>query len=117
MIVYKCLVMILVQAGHTCGDDMDLVDGQPIGSIRASFGFCSTFSDAETFLRFIRQCFLHAQPEKCLVDIGNEPMKTNELEVVTSVGLSNGLLSSNHGHVLIISCFHLVSNGIIYHEL
>ncbi|KAM8966992.1 molybdenum cofactor sulfurase [Pelodytes ibericus] len=45
-------------AGHVCGDDMDMIDGQPTGSIRISFGFMSTFEDAKVFLKFIVDCFL-----------------------------------------------------------
>ncbi|NXA54040.1 MOCOS sulfurase, partial [Nothocercus julius] len=42
-----------LQAGHTCGDDVDLIDGRPTGSVRISFGYMSTFEDAQTFLKFI----------------------------------------------------------------
>ncbi|KAL5009872.1 hypothetical protein ScPMuIL_012177 [Solemya velum] len=46
------------QAGHECGDDKDLINGQPTGSVRISFGYMSTWKDVETCLRFIRECFL-----------------------------------------------------------
>ncbi|XP_012512073.1 PREDICTED: molybdenum cofactor sulfurase isoform X2 [Propithecus coquereli] len=42
-----------LEAGHVCGDDIDLVDGQPTGSVRISFGYMSTLEDAQAFLRFI----------------------------------------------------------------
>ncbi|NXN93282.1 MOCOS sulfurase, partial [Rhinopomastus cyanomelas] len=42
-----------LQAGHVCGDDMDIVDGHPTGSIRISFGYMSSFEDAQNFLKFI----------------------------------------------------------------
>lgn len=32
---------------------MDLIDGQPTGSVRISFGYMSTLEDAQAFLRFI----------------------------------------------------------------
>ncbi|XP_063156384.1 molybdenum cofactor sulfurase isoform X2 [Candoia aspera] len=41
------------QAGHVCGDDIDLIDGHPTGSVRISFGYMSTFEDAQAFLKFI----------------------------------------------------------------
>ncbi|KAF5919135.1 molybdenum cofactor sulfurase [Diceros bicornis minor] len=41
------------QAGHVCGDNVDLIDGQPTGSVRISFGYMSTLEDAQAFLRFI----------------------------------------------------------------
>ncbi|MBZ3890335.1 Molybdenum cofactor sulfurase [Sciurus carolinensis] len=42
-----------LQAGHVCGDDVDLIDGQPTGSVRVSFGYMSTLEDAQAFLKFI----------------------------------------------------------------
>ncbi|XP_053427085.1 molybdenum cofactor sulfurase [Nycticebus coucang] len=51
-----------VQAGHVCGDDIDLVDGHPTGSVRISFGYMSTLEDAQAFLRFIIGTYL------CLAD-------------------------------------------------
>uniref|UniRef100_A0A8C3RXJ1 Molybdenum cofactor sulfurase n=1 Tax=Chelydra serpentina TaxID=8475 RepID=A0A8C3RXJ1_CHESE len=42
-----------LQAGHVCGDDIDIIDGRPTGSVRISFGYMSTFEDAQTFLKFI----------------------------------------------------------------
>ncbi|XP_070536354.1 molybdenum cofactor sulfurase-like [Ptychodera flava] len=45
-------------AGHVCGDDFDLIDGQPTGSVRISFGYMSNYGDACKFLSFIEQCFV-----------------------------------------------------------
>ncbi|KAH0627092.1 hypothetical protein JD844_002490 [Phrynosoma platyrhinos] len=42
-----------LQAGHVCGDDIDVIDGRPTGSVRISFGYMSTFEDAQAFLKFI----------------------------------------------------------------
>eukprot|EP00462_Mataza_sp_D1_P021002 CAMPEP_0175126612 /NCGR_PEP_ID=MMETSP0087-20121206/3950_1 /TAXON_ID=136419 /ORGANISM="Unknown Unknown, Strain D1" /LENGTH=740 /DNA_ID=CAMNT_0016408543 /DNA_START=37 /DNA_END=2259 /DNA_ORIENTATION=- len=47
-------------AGHSCGDDKDIVNGRPTGAVRASFGYMSSFEDASTFLRFIRQQFMNS---------------------------------------------------------
>ncbi|KAM7385938.1 hypothetical protein PAMP_001978 [Pampus punctatissimus] len=47
-----------VQAGHVCGDSIDLVDGRPTGSIRVSFGYMSTFEDCRKFLNFVAECFV-----------------------------------------------------------
>ncbi|XP_078093152.1 molybdenum cofactor sulfurase isoform X2 [Mustelus asterias] len=47
-----------LKAGHVCGDSLDLIDGRPTGSIRISFGYMSTFDDAQTFLKFIVDCFV-----------------------------------------------------------
>ncbi|XP_077868767.1 molybdenum cofactor sulfurase-like [Saccoglossus kowalevskii] len=45
-------------AGHVCGDNFDLVDGLPTGSVRISFGYMSTYQDIKTFLDFIVECFV-----------------------------------------------------------
>ncbi|XP_041866403.1 molybdenum cofactor sulfurase [Melanotaenia boesemani] len=47
-----------LQAGHVCGDSIDLVDGQPTGSVRLSFGYMSTFEDCRKFLNFVVECFV-----------------------------------------------------------
>ncbi|XP_067866818.1 molybdenum cofactor sulfurase isoform X2 [Heterodontus francisci] len=47
-----------LKAGHVCGDSLDLIDGRPTGSVRISFGYISTFDDAQTFLKFIIDCFV-----------------------------------------------------------
>ncbi|CAJ1066614.1 molybdenum cofactor sulfurase [Xyrichtys novacula] len=47
-----------LQAGHVCGDNIDLVDGQPTGSVRVSFGYMSTFKDCQKFLHFVAECFV-----------------------------------------------------------
>ena len=45
-------------AGHVCGDQMDIINGRPTGSVRVSFGYMSTFEDAWMFLNFVKECFL-----------------------------------------------------------
>ncbi|KAI1902016.1 hypothetical protein AGOR_G00040370 [Albula goreensis] len=60
-----------LQAGHTCGDSMDLIDGRPTGSVRISFGYMSTFSDCQSFLKFIVQCFVHGP-----VKVAEESLKS-----------------------------------------
>lgn len=49
---------IFLQAGHVCGDDKDLINGRPTGSVRISFGYMSSLADAKTCLEFITECFL-----------------------------------------------------------
>ena len=41
-----------------CGDDRDLINGRPTGSVRISFGYMSSVADASRCLRFIADCFL-----------------------------------------------------------
>jgi len=47
-----------LSAGHVCGDDVDLIEGTPTGSVRISFGYMSNFADAKAFLKFLEECFL-----------------------------------------------------------
>ncbi|KAI8495554.1 hypothetical protein Bbelb_265260 [Branchiostoma belcheri] len=51
------------QAGHVCGDDKDLISGRPTGSVRISFGYMSTFEDAQFFLNFVQECFVEKSPK------------------------------------------------------
>nr|CAI5836654.1 unnamed protein product [Callosobruchus analis] len=46
------------KAGHVCGDQRDLVDGYPTGSVRISFGYMSTKEEADKFLKMITTCFV-----------------------------------------------------------
>ncbi|XP_062519634.1 molybdenum cofactor sulfurase-like isoform X2 [Corticium candelabrum] len=48
-----------LEAGHVCGDDIDLVDGFPTGCLRISFGYMSTFEEADYFVQFIKYCYTH----------------------------------------------------------
>ena len=52
------LLLLCVQAGHVCGDKLDIIDGLPTGSVRVSFGYSSTLEDAQKFLQFVYECFL-----------------------------------------------------------
>lgn len=47
-----------VERGHVCWDDHDLIDGVPTGSVRVSFGYMSTLSDAQRFVGFIEKYFV-----------------------------------------------------------
>ncbi|XP_029306037.1 molybdenum cofactor sulfurase [Cottoperca gobio] len=63
-----------LQAGHVCGDSIDLVEGQPTGSVRVSFGYMSTFEDCQKFLNFVAECFVE---KPVTVDQGRlEQLKT-----------------------------------------
>ena len=62
-------------AGHVCGDQMDIVNGVPTGSVRISFGYMSTYEDVERFLQFLRESFLSVE-EYYLTDA---PSWKNEL--------------------------------------
>ncbi len=46
-----------LQLGHACWDGMDVIDGQPTGVVRVSFGIFTTDSDIETLVQVLRQTF------------------------------------------------------------
>lgn len=46
------------QAGHVCGDAHDLVEGLPTGSVRISFGYMSSYRDADQLLQMVKECFV-----------------------------------------------------------
>nr|KAF6358624.1 molybdenum cofactor sulfurase [Pipistrellus kuhlii] len=76
-----------LQAGHVCGDDVDLVDGQPTGSVRISFGYMSTLEDAQAFLRFIIATRLRPQssqpgPRAAPGEAGTAPAETEAQSTV-----------------------------------
>ena len=45
-------------AGHICGDENDLVDGQPTGSIRVSFGYMTTKENVDKLVQVIKECYV-----------------------------------------------------------
>lgn len=61
-------------AGHACGDDMDLVDGAPTGTVRVSFGYMSTVRDADALLRFVARDFVESEaPDPALQRLAGIP--------------------------------------------
>lgn len=58
------------QAGHVCGDDVDIIDGRPTGSVRVSFGYMSTLEDAQAFLRFISAIYLRSPGDQPVLQAG-----------------------------------------------
>lgn len=44
-------------AGHKCGDNNDLIDGLPTGSIRVSFGYMTTKENVDRLVEIIRECY------------------------------------------------------------
>ncbi|XP_071826012.1 molybdenum cofactor sulfurase-like [Apostichopus japonicus] len=46
------------EAGHVCGDDIDIINGKPSGAVRISFGYMSLKADADVFLNFMRDNFV-----------------------------------------------------------
>ncbi|ETE65590.1 Molybdenum cofactor sulfurase, partial [Ophiophagus hannah] len=72
-----------LQAGHVCGDDIDLIDGHPTGSVRISFGYMSTFEDVQAFLKFIISIRLSA------FNLVKSPCQTEIVPKITSFPRQN----------------------------
>lgn len=45
-----------------CGDHIDLIDGRPTGSVRVSFGYQSSESDADTVYDTLVKAFRQNDP-------------------------------------------------------
>ncbi|XP_011301332.1 molybdenum cofactor sulfurase 3 [Fopius arisanus] len=74
-------------AGYKCGGSKDLIDGRPTGAVRVSFGYSSSFNDAEMLLLMLKKCFLdgpavvklpegYVIPENYIYSRGNVNYKT-----------------------------------------
>ncbi|XP_017073835.1 molybdenum cofactor sulfurase [Drosophila eugracilis] len=55
---------IYKRAGRICGDYFDLIDGQPTGAVRVSFGYMTTIRDVEEFLKMLRSSYLATKPQQ-----------------------------------------------------
>ena len=60
-------VILFLEAGHLCGDQIDLVNGVPTGAVRVSFGFYNTREDADRLLSMIKRNFIESQPIEAVV--------------------------------------------------
>lgn len=94
-----------LSAGHVCGDNVDLIDGKPTGSVRISFGYMSNFDDAKTFLRFLVECFLEPASSvvsavgRCDISSGvdqSRHFRSEETEDLTLMSPSRNLLQMQH---------------------
>lgn len=54
----------MYNAGHRCGDEVDLINEKPTGAIRISFGYYNTFEDVDKFVNMICRCFVNAKARK-----------------------------------------------------
>lgn len=56
-------LMTHFKAGHVCGDENDLVNGVPTGSIRISFGYMNTCHEIDKFIAMIEACYVQKRTE------------------------------------------------------
>lgn len=47
-----------IEAGHVCGDDMDLLNGLPTGAVRLSIGYMTSYEDIVAFTDFVIKYFV-----------------------------------------------------------
>ena len=52
------------EAGHVCGDTIDLHNGKPTGAVRVSFGWCNIPKDFQELLKVIDLYFVQTSKEK-----------------------------------------------------
>lgn len=45
-------------SGQRCGDDNDVLDGKPVGSLRISFGAMSSWGDVANFIAFVEEFYV-----------------------------------------------------------
>uniref|UniRef100_A0A453SY96 MOSC domain-containing protein n=1 Tax=Aegilops tauschii subsp. strangulata TaxID=200361 RepID=A0A453SY96_AEGTS len=66
------------EAGHVCWDDNDVIKGKPTGAVRISFGYISTYQDAEEFLKFLQSSFV----SKPIASSNGHTLSMNTLNLV-----------------------------------
>lgn len=76
----------MYKAGRKCGDDIDLVNGKPVGAIRVSFGYFNTFDDVDNLLNMICRCFVKTQ----LIRPQRQVMNHKAVEAINTRKLTNG---------------------------
>ncbi|XP_034672280.1 molybdenum cofactor sulfurase [Drosophila subobscura] len=57
---------IYKRAGRICGDYFDLIDGQPTGAVRVSFGYMTRREDVDELLKMLRLSYLATRPQQRL---------------------------------------------------
>ncbi|XP_041970861.1 molybdenum cofactor sulfurase [Aricia agestis] len=81
----------LYKSGHKCGDEIDLVKGQPTGAIRVSFGYYNTFEDVDKVVAMITNCFVKTKPvtpKRQLISIeGNLKLPTGKLLKTSNINI------------------------------
>ncbi|KAL0477529.1 molybdenum cofactor sulfurtransferase [Acrasis kona] len=66
--------------GHVCWDNRDVIAGKPTGSIRISWGWCSTLSDVEKFMNMVHECLVEKNRES-IISSGNQEIYLSKLYI------------------------------------
>ena len=79
-------MLLFLEAGHRCGDEIDLVQGLPTGAVRVSFGYYNTQADADRLLDMLERNFLETKARKSSVQ-SPEIVSSNEAIYIKEVAL------------------------------
>ena len=78
----------ILQKGHVCGDNMDLINQIPTGSVRVSFGYMSTKEDADQFLKmvenFITKPIIRKTPKDVKISIADIYNRNVEIKQISA---------------------------------
>lgn len=69
--------MPLHQAGHVCGDQLDLIDGTPTGSVRLSVGYMTRPSDIDRVVRMIADTYIGSHIHRNLRNLRSNDLSHN----------------------------------------
>ncbi len=69
------------EAGHVCGDNIDVIDGKPTGSIRISFGYYNRETDANQVVNIIRSHLINNPEIRARSTTVSEKAKVSALYV------------------------------------
>lgn len=64
-----------------CGDERDVIDGKATGAVRISFGWHSTYEDADAFVSFVRARFMQNIQES-LPTLANTESKEMKNQII-----------------------------------
>mmetsp|Transcript_28476 Transcript_28476/g.69449 ORF Transcript_28476/g.69449 Transcript_28476/m.69449 type:complete len:826 (-) Transcript_28476:134-2611(-) len=64
----KDAVIKNLEAGHVCWDSNDIVDGNPIGSVRISLGYMTTLEEINRWLNLLKMNFIESSFKKDLTN-------------------------------------------------
>ncbi|XP_029711379.1 molybdenum cofactor sulfurase 2 [Aedes albopictus] len=51
-------ILMFYEMGKVCGDDTDMIEGQPTGTVRVSFGYMNKKEDVDRLVEIISDCFV-----------------------------------------------------------
>ncbi|XP_065089184.1 molybdenum cofactor sulfurase 2-like [Ochlerotatus camptorhynchus] len=60
-------ILMFYKMGKVCGDETDMIEGQPTGTARVSFGYMNKKEDVDRLVEMIRDCFVSKTVSKVAV--------------------------------------------------